>query len=353
MGIEVVTVSAGGGSYTAFKYVSVRTAFNEAARSFEFEVAAEAGDDATNAIFAAGTPITISVNGDLLLTGYVDRKQPHIEKDKRCITVSGRSKSADFVDGAAEHDTGHFANKTPLEIAKEISSEYEPQWESDQQLDKIEQYQITPPETVFRCIEKMCRQQGMTVTGTAEGNARISKASGSGRQSSGLIEGQNIKVGDADHNHSNRHSKYTVRGQRPFDHGVQALEIEAVVNDSGVNRHRPVIIVQDEDTTKDRAKKRATNRRDRAAGNALKATIQTQGFHDEGGQLWTPGNLVWVESPFLDITQDMLIEAVSYRQDEGGSIATLSLVDPRAYGGAGGKGNKSGTEWSFDDSDAE
>ncbi len=100
-------------------------------------------------------------------------------------------------------------------------------------------------------------------------------------------------------------------GQRPFDHGEQNLEIEAEEEDSAVERYRPLIIVEDEDTTKDRSKKRAKNRRDRAAGNALKASIRVQGFRDDTGQLWEPGNLVWTESPFLDIAQDMLIEQVA------------------------------------------
>jgi prophage tail gpP-like protein len=163
-----------------------------------------------------------------------------------------------------------------------------------------------------------------------------------------LIEGQNILSGTAHHNGSNRHSKIIVRGQRPFGHGEKNLEIEAQLEDGSVKRHRTIIIMQDEDTDDDRAKERAKNRKNRAKGNALKATISTQGFRDDGGKIWTPGALTYTESPFLDISQDMLIESVNYKQDEGGSIATLSLVDPSAYdgeGAGGGKGNKSGSEW--------
>jgi hypothetical protein len=46
----------------------------------------------------------------------------------------------------------------------------------------------------------------------------------------------------------------------------------------------------------------------------------------------------------------MLIESVDYLQDDNGSIATFGLVDPRALAGrdaAGGKGNKSGSDWQF------
>jgi prophage tail gpP-like protein len=352
MGVEVVTVNVGGMTYTAFELSSVRAAFNEAARSFRLEIAAELGASATNAIFRVGAKVTISANGDLLLTGFVDQKQPRIEALKAMITVSGRSNSGDLVDSSAKHETGQFENKDPLEIGNDVAKGIGAKFTTDQQLEKLEQYQINPGESCFRLVEKMARQQGMTICGEADGNAKITKA-GSKRHAGMLKEGHNILTGTADHNGSNRHSEYTVRGQRPFGHGTDALEIQAIARDKGVDRHRPIIIVQDEDTTKKLTKKRAKNRKDRAAGHALKATIDTQGFRDDGGKLWEPGYLVWVESPFLDIAQDMLIESVTYQQSEQGSIATIGLTDPRSYGGSGGKGNKSGSEWSQDDSEAE
>jgi prophage tail gpP-like protein len=350
MGIEVVTIAAGGGNWTAFEEFHVHAAYNKAARSFTIEVAAELGGAATNAVFKNGTPVTISANGDLLLTGYVDCREPSFAAKKAIISVSGRSKSADLVDGAAEHQTGYFENQDPLQIAQAVSSEYEPKWESDQQLEKVDQYQITPGETCFRCVEKLARQQGMTITGTPEGNAKITK--GAQGRNGPLIEGRNILAATAHHNTRNRHQKIVVRGQRPFGHGDQNTQIEATETDSAVQRHRTAIIIQDEDTTQDRAQKRAKNRKNRAAGNGTKATIAVQGFHDDGGQLWAPGNLTWTESEFLDLSQDMLIECVDYRQNDGGSIATLQLVDPRAYdgqGAGGNAGNKSGGDWDMGD----
>lgn len=344
MGTEVVTITAGGVPYTAFKTVKVRAAFNEAARSFSFEVAAELGASATNRIFSVGTAVTITANGDLLLTGHVDERVPHFNATMAQISVSGRSNSADLIDGSAEHDTGHFKKKDPKEIGNEVCKKFGAKFRTDQQLEKLDQYQLTPGESVFRCVEKMARQQGMTLAGRADGDVDITKA-GSKRQGGALIEGDNILDGTATHNGRNRHSEITVRGQRPFGHGDDALEIEAVEKDGAVKRHRPLIIVQDEDTDKKRAKKRAKNRKDRAAGDSLKATIIVQGFHDQTGRLWEPGNLVWTESAFLDIAQDMLIESVEYEQSEQGSFATLGLTDPRSYGGEGGKGNKSGPDW--------
>jgi prophage tail gpP-like protein len=339
--IEVVDING----WTAFEEITVHAAFNEAARSFSATIAAELGASTTNAIFKAGTAVKIQTNGDeLLLTGFIDTKDPVIEGEDAYIELSGRSSSQDFIDGAAEHETGYFENQDPLQIAQAISSEYEPQWTSDQQLDKIPQYKVQQGETCFRCIEKMVRDQGMTITGTADGNAMITKA-GTKRQAGSIVEGVNLKRGRGHHNVANRHSKIIVRGQRPVGHDDENLQIEATEEDSAVQRHRTVIIVQDADTDQGRAQKRAKNRKDRAAGNSLKATVTMQGWHDDEGQLWEPGNLVWTESPFLDIAQDMLIEAVDYIQNNKGTTARLSLVDPQAYGGAAGKGNQSGGEW--------
>jgi hypothetical protein len=203
--------------------------------------------------------LEIYANADLLLSGFVDGKQPKMSAEDASIDVSGRSSSGDLIDSSADHKTGRFENKDPLEIGQELSSKFKKTgFVSDQQLEKIDQYQLTPGESVFRCIEKMCRQQGMTLAGTADGQINITKA-GTSRQGGALIEGQNILEGTANHSGANRHSSYKVRGQRPFDHGEQNLEIEAEEEDGAVDRYRPLIVVEDEDTSKARSKKRAKN----------------------------------------------------------------------------------------------
>ncbi|GJE54584.1 phage baseplate assembly protein [Methylobacterium thuringiense] len=346
MSDEFVTVSVGGTNYSAFESMSVTAAFDQAARSFDLTIAAEFGKAGTAAVFKAGAALEIRTNGDLLLKGYVDHFKPSLGPDTYTIGVSGRSKSQDAIDSSAKHKTGRIEKKDPVKIAKEVSQGINVDITTDQQLEKVEAYQVTPGETVFRCLEKMARAQGCTVTGTADGGMKVTKA-GQKRHAGGLFEGRNIKVGDADHDWSNRHSEYTVKGQRAAGHGKSALELEAIAKDSGVNRFRPIIVIQRDDTDDKKIKKRAETRRDKAAGNALTASITTQGFRDEGGMLWEPGHLVWVESASLSIAQDMIIKSVSYSQSGGsGSLARLDLCDPRAFGGKGGKGNKSGSDWS-------
>lgn len=353
MGAERIKVEVGGDIFTSWERVAVRAAFDEACRSFNLKAANEIGAAATHATFALGVELKIFANDDLLLDGYVDRRRPKLGEDETEIIITGRSKSCDLVDCSAVHDSGDFENLTPLDIGNAIATGIAARFETDQRLDKITRYHLAQGKTVFAVVEELCREQSKTLTGTAAGNVLITKA-GTKRHAGGLYEGGNIIEAEADHNASNRHSKYMVRGQRPIGHGVDALEIEAIANDSKVRRFRPLIIVQKEDTSKTRAKGRAGTRRDRAAGNALRCDVTVQGFRDQAGEIFDPGLLIWTESPTLGIAQDMLIESADFSQSsKSGSLASLGLVDPRAYDGDKGKGNRSAADNDLDDSDPE
>lgn len=348
MGPEIVSVSAGGAPYVSWKRFQATAALNDAARTFELECVHEMGATATTWIFGAGTAVKIALNGTLFVAGYVDRYQPRFTEEERTATISGRSKAADFVDSSAEHETGELKQKTVLDLAKSLDK-YGVGVKADATLAKIPVLRITKGETAFRAVERYCRSQGLTLCGQADGSILITKG-GTKRHAGGLIEGHNIRAADADHNWSGRHSEYRVIGQRPDGHGAPNLEIERIARDAAVGRHRPVIVVVEEDIDDGRAATRAQNRRDRAAGASLKAQITVQGFRDDAGTLWEPGHLIYTEAPSLAIQQDMLIERVVLEQvdaegDAGGSTATLSLVDPRAYGGKAGKGGKSGGAW--------
>jgi prophage tail gpP-like protein len=352
MGAKQIRIEVGGDVFTAWEKVEARASFDEACRSFTLKAANELGAAATHATFALGVELKIFANDDLLLDGYVDRRRAKLGEDETGITIVGRSKSCDLVDCSAVHDSGDFENFTPVEIGNAIAAGIAARFETDQTLEKVESYSLAQGKTIFTVVEELCRDQNKTLTGTAAGNVLVTKA-GTRRHAGGLYEGVNIIEADSDHNACNRHSKYIVRGQSATGHGAEALEIEAFANDGKVRRFRPLIIVQKEASSKKRAKGRAATRRDRAAGNALGCDVTVQGFRDESGTLFEPGRLIWTESETLGIAQDMLIESAEFSQGKDGSLTSLGLVDPRAYDGDKGKGNKSSDDNDLDDSEPE
>ncbi len=348
---EIVTMTVNGQTWTAWERVMIRASFKEAARSFEMTIAAERGGAQTAAMFAIFAPVEIMAGGDLVIAGFIDKRAPSFDATSASMSISGRSKGADAVDTSARHKTGSFKKKKPDEIAKEIAPK-SVTFSSDLSLDAVD-YQLTPGESVFRAIEKLARAQGATLSGQADGSIKITNASKSTKKhAGGLFEGVNIKSGSANHDGSNRHSEYRVIGQAAKGTGADALRLEGIARDAGVTRDRVIIVVHDDDADKTKLKKRARNRRDKAAGSGLTASITTPTWRDEAGKLWEPGLLIWTESQFLGLAQDMLLESVTYSQDSNGTQAQLELVDPRAHQGKAGKGAKSSAAWKTDNSEA-
>jgi len=340
---EHVRISVGGQDFDAFKDIAIHAAMNEACRHFHLVVADKWGPSATHNIFTLGAKVTISCDAGLVFTGFVDRRDAHMGPREQVMTIAGRSTGQDAVDSSAVHKTGRFDNKTPLEIAKAIAPQGV-QFQALAQLDKVKEYQLIPGATVFREVERLCRDQGKTLMGMADGSIAITDASSMSRGGGQLIEGQNILDGTSHLNACNRMKEYLARGQSYDGHGSDAMQIEGTSKDSGVQRDRKRLIVIDGNTNKDRAKARAKYHRDRHAGDSIRATITTVGWRDDNGSLWEPGSKVYVQSPFLGLQQDMLIESIHYHQSHN-TTATFALVDPRAYGGQSGGGGDSGSDW--------
>lgn len=367
MATEFVRAQVGGQTVGGWKTVSIHAALNHAARSFQLSAAFEAGASATHRLFELYAPIKIYASpvedalGDLVFTGHIFVRRPRVGPAYKDLTISGRSRGAQAIDCSHRHKTGRFANMTPLAIAQELD-DLGVGFRSDLTLDKIERAQAQPGASIFREVERHGRDAGITLTGAAEGGVDLLRPGVKAPRAGALIGGVNIREATAEHNGENRHSEVRLRGQKVAGHGRAATQIEAVARDRAVTLTRPLVLHHDGETDIGRLKKRAEAHRDRAAGASLKAQATIQGWRDDQGKLYAPGQKVWVEDEWLDIRQDMLVESVNYAQGpgssnaqgtgEGGTYAHLDLIDPRAYGGEKGKGAKSGKGWDIDDGKA-
>lgn len=356
---ENVTISVGGEPWPDWESLTWTAAINEAARSLTLDVA-PGGDnlEKIHAYFTGQAPIVVHSShidgprGDLIFTGKLDTKAPSQAGTKRSFRVTARGTGAALVDNSAIHPTGRFRKMTPKRIAEALD-ETNCRIVADTGADVlIPRFQVTPGETVFSALERMTRDRRLTLRGEADGAVAITKGATGRRHAGGLIEGLTLGDASATHDFSKRHRKYIVRGQSPDGTGADSTEIEEDSEDEGVEGPRTRVLIADKDLQKGDAKEYAQHLRDRAAGTSLRASAEQPGWRDEAGELWTPGHLVWVESSWLDVRQDLLIEKISGTQTKGdgiggGSKASLSLVDPRAYGGKKGKGNKSGASWNM------
>jgi prophage tail gpP-like protein len=330
-----VTVLAGGMTYSAFTQVAVQYAANQAARTFALTVtdASDGWDEQWN--FMPGTEITIFGNGQLVLTGYVEKMTPSYDAHDHHVEISGRSKGADTIDSSAEHPKGEFNKKTTIQIANELDKQGVG-FSTDVEQKVNEVFRLNPMETVFGAVERLARKHQMLLQGMPDGSIKLTKG-GTGGMNAALIEGVNILGASAIFDDSDKHSEYKVKGQKTLGVGKKSLRIEATEKDSKMKRHRPKHLHQE--TTLDdegQAQKRAKHHKDRQSGESISAKVHLQSWFDDGGMIWQANALVFIESPKLKLSNMMLIKSVHLSQSENGSFTDLDLVMPEAFGGDGG-----------------
>jgi len=343
---EFVTVVADGMVFDGWTESEVVFGLNRAARSFTLKVSEEGPPPDKLWTFRPGTLVEIYANNDLLATGHVDDYAPSYDAEHHEVTVTGRSKAADYIDSSAEVPGGLFENKTPEEIARELDR-YGVGIGAKVPGDEIPYYQIFQGETAFRAAERACRQQGICLMGKADGSIELTNAEKAGRQPGSLVLGRNILAANGHVSHEKRFSDYKVKGQARTGHGAGALRIEEEAQDPAVRRYRKRIIIAETGTDESRAGERAKIEAQRLAGLSTRATVTAQSFRDDTGALWEPNSLVFVDCPWLRIHGDMLIETVRLRQSsDEGSVSLLALVDPRAYRGEAPQQSKSDPVWS-------
>lgn len=298
-----------------------------------------------------GDSCTLLYYGVPAVTGYVDAYNPSYDAKSHDVTIQGRSKTADLCDCSSEREDGEWSDADVPQIATDLAHKFGVGV-------KIEGFPGSPfskarieqGERVQETVERYARQRGLWPTDDARGNLVLKQVSGGGQFQ--LVEGVNILKAQATLRADSRHSKISLKGQRPGSdevYGPDAAEIYAEATDTAVKRYRPLVIIGEGATDKETANERVDQEGAARAGESVKATVTVQDWWQSPGTLWTPGAVGLLKAPMLAINKDMAIESVTLNLDQGGTVAELSLVGPEALnsksqgGGAAGETDESWT----------
>lgn len=349
-----VALRINGADYTGWTEVTVNRSMGEAASSFSLELTEIAEGLASFSAWRIrpGDACEVYYGPTLVLTGYVNVWSPTFDATSHRISAQGRSKTQDLVDSSATHPGGELRDYRIDAILRTFADEHGVEVVVGANVGrKFDVVRILQGETRFEVVERLARQRGLLLTDDAEGRAVLTRADQMAAAVASLVEGVNIKAGGATFRDDQRHSEYTVKGQRPGTeaaYGHEAAARRAEVSDENVKRFRPLIVLAegaaDPETMVERADWEATRR----AGEAVSAQISVVGWEYAPGSLWTPGEAVAVTSPALNLDRTMVINSASYRQGAAGTTTDLELVtpeslspDPMAEGGSGPAGSGS------------
>lgn len=322
--------------YGGWQRVSVTRSIEQVAGSFDLEVTERWPGQAASRPIRPGEKCTLRLDGETVISGYVDEVEPGYDRQSHGISVRGRDATGDLVDCSAVYKTGQWAHATLERIARDLCAPFgiAVKVETDTGA-PFPSFKIEPGETAFECLERAARLKAVLLVSDGEGNLVITRA-GAASSGTALVEGVNILSAQAQLSWKERFSEYTVRGHDRIGNDMEAaaqfVSPSATVRDETISRYRPRIVLADDHGDRSRFIDRAEWEKNVRMGRALRGSITVQGWRDGEGRLWRPNTLVHLASPLLYLAEaEMLIVGCLYTLDDSGTRTALSIARREAF----------------------
>ena len=354
-----IELLVGGKIYGGWLTYSVVRSLEAASGAFDLTLSDRWPGQSVPWPISPGDECELLLNGETLITGYVDEINFILNGEARNLTVRGRDKSADLVDCSYIEKPDQWRGADIATIAADLAAPFGVSVNAEKAPpDKIPNFKVEPGETAWEALDRLCTLKGLLVYPDAAGGLIIASP---GTESLGLVIAQedciNLNVNDS---HLERYSEYLIKGQRPcFASGADAGEAKTknqtkdAAQDKGVKRYRPLLVLS-EGAGAEAAQRAAWEAASRA-GKGLKVSLTLPGFTMPSGGIWPLDKLISVAAPALCLGDELLISGVKFDLSlSTGRTSTLTLCRPDAFkpeplekpkgGGGAGGGLPPGTE---------
>jgi len=334
-----LTIKAGGQELAGWTEVDIIRGVEVCPSLFHIAMTEKFAADSPSVVMAPGDPCVVSIGGEPVITGYVDRLIPQIRgKTQHWLAVEGRSKSQDMVDCSAEWPGGQIKGSSVLEIAKKLASVYK-DLTVEGAVDTgppLPQFNLTIGETAYSIIERLARFRKLLIYDLPNGNLTLAQA-GKDKMGSGLKQGENIQDAQCEYSADQRFSVYEAfitATDTLFDIG-DGGNLLAKETDDGIKRHRLRTMISEGGALgNDVAKQRAVWEKNRQAGRSQTMTATVDSWKDSGGKLWTPNASIPIDAPALKLPEGItwVISQVRFRRSlRDGTTADLVIMPKGAF----------------------
>jgi prophage tail gpP-like protein len=323
----------GGKIYGGWDKLTVTRSVEQMAGTFELSVSELWPQNKEPRDIPPGAKCTLKLDGETVITGYVDENEPEYNDTTHRVIVRGRDGIGDLVDCAAIHP-GNWLNRNLLQIAEDLCKPFGIKVRATIDVGaRFLTWGIADGETVFENLDRACRHRGVMLLSDGVGGLIIAKPSTT-RLPVGLELGKNILRCRGKKSWLERYSKYIVGGHASFNQGYDpktTVGMQGIAEDAGVNRYRPKVVVAEDTLDPNTAKIRAAYERSRRYGRSLSVTYTVAGWSFPGG-LWRPDRMVSIRDPKSRINRDLYISTVQYQLDgETGSTTDITVKRPEAF----------------------
>lgn len=329
-----VLLMVGGQHYGGWQTGNIQRGLEQVAGSFSLSVTERWAGQDTRRPIQPGAVCQVFIDGDTVLTGYIDDAEASYNGQEHTVTVSGRDKTADLVDCAAV--ITEWKGRTLYDVAVELCRPFGVTVvDQANALARFATYKPEPGETVFEALEAAARHRAVWLATDGFGQLVITRANRTPAADS-LVLGGNIKQAEGKQSLRECFSEYRALGQQasdPFaaEELAQAYHVKAVARDPRVSRYRPTIIMAEQSLDAIGAQQRADWEARRRYGQAEAITYHVVGFRGRNGSLWQPNTLAQVDDAFNGINGHRLISSVVYVIDENGARTEITVKPREAF----------------------
>lgn len=287
-----------------------------------------------------GLPCEVLLDGETVITGYIDLYEPETTDTTSYIRVEGRDKTGDLVDCSAVYKSGQWRGARLEAIVRDIARPFGIAVQVAPGLnqgDVFKSFALEDGEKAFDAIDRACRLRAVLCTSTPTGDVLLTTA-GTEQAGAALIEGENVRRMKATHTTKERHSTITLKSQAPGDDdesGAAVAHMKATSTDPEISRYRPLIVMADHSTSNAALKDRAAWEVKVRMGRGKRGTCTVVGWRSgrDGidGPLWTPNTVTLIRSDRQKLDMTMLIVGCSYNLSEQGAMTEITFARPEAF----------------------
>lgn len=336
----IVELKVDGQVFGGWKRISVQRSIEQIAGGFVLEVTQRWPGVDVPVGLREGLACEVLLDGETVITGYIDTYEPEMTDTTSFIRVEGRDKTGDLVDSSAMHKTGQWHNATLATIVRDIAKPFGIAVKIApglKQGDVFKSFALEDGEKAFDAIDRACRLRAVLCTSTPLGELLLTLAS-TEQAGAALVEGVNVKRWHATHTWKERHSLITLKAQHPGDDddfGVSAAHMKATARDIEINRYRPLVVMADHSTTnaalRDRALWETRVRMGRGKRGTCTVVGWRTGLDGKDGPLWTPNTVTPIKSSRMNLDMPMLIVGCEYSLSENGAYTEITFARPEAF----------------------
>lgn len=330
-----LSLFVGGQIYTGWKGSEIYLDLESLAHYVSLQCAYTTKDGIT---IQNGEACELMIDGELILTGYIDRTEHSVKGDSFDLNVEIRSKTADLVDCSAGYS--QIKDRSAQAVAEEICKPFgiNVKWESERPPKQIT-WKIEPTETCFDVLAMIACECNLILTTNGIGDVVFTDA---GTENLGTLTlGKEILELSVVNDWTDRFSDYICVGDNQsyrddWKGGKETVlkkgSVRTTIKDEEINRYRPTMLMTDDVANGQNTKEMAEFERDRAISLGKIITVRVRGWRHLSG-IWDINKRLNIAAMPIIIATDWLITSTTLLLNgDDGHVAEMTLSPPEGFG---------------------